>query len=67
MGTFPIIRVIVFWGLYWGPPVLGNYQITLVWGLGLRGILRNPSSQRMVIFRVKLGCEYWDRIHSFGN
>ena len=31
MGTFlgvPIIRTIVFWGLYWGPLVLGNYHIT---------------------------------------
>ena len=30
MGTFlgvPIIRTIVFWGLYWGPPFLGNYHI----------------------------------------
>ena len=29
-GTFlkvPIIRIIVYWGLYWGPPILGNYQI----------------------------------------
>ena len=28
-GTFvevPIIRTIVFWGLYWGPLVLGNYS-----------------------------------------
>ena len=24
---FPIIRTIVFWGLYWGPLILGNYQI----------------------------------------
>ena len=23
----PIIRTIVVWGLYWGPPILGNYQI----------------------------------------
>ena len=22
-----IIRIVVFWGLYWGPLVLGNYQI----------------------------------------
>ena len=22
----PIIRTIVFWGLYWGPPILGNSQ-----------------------------------------
>ena len=30
-GTFlgvPIIRTIAFWGLYWGPPILGNYHIT---------------------------------------
>ena len=24
-----IIRVIVFWGLFWGPPVLGNYNFCL--------------------------------------
>ena len=23
----PIIRTIVYWGLYWGPPILGNYHI----------------------------------------
>ena len=23
----PKIRIIVFWGLYWGPPLLGNYHI----------------------------------------
>ena len=29
MGTFleiPIIRTIVYWGLYWGPLILGNYH-----------------------------------------
>ena len=28
-GTFlgvPIIRIIVYWGLYWGPHILGNYH-----------------------------------------
>ena len=25
----PIIRTIVYWGLYWGPLVLGNYHIRL--------------------------------------
>ena len=24
----PIKRTIVFWGLYWGPLILGNYHIT---------------------------------------
>ena len=23
----PIIRTIVFWGLYWGPHILGNYHM----------------------------------------
>ena len=23
----PIIRTIVFWGLYWGSLILGNYQV----------------------------------------
>ena len=23
----PIKRIMVFWGLYWGPPILGNYHI----------------------------------------
>ena len=23
----PIIRTIVFWGLYWGPLILGNYHV----------------------------------------
>ena len=26
MGV-PIIRTTVFWGLYWGPPILGNSQV----------------------------------------
>ena len=25
----PIIRIIVYWCLYWGPLILGNYQIKL--------------------------------------
>ena len=29
----PIIRIIVFWGLYWGPLILGNYPIPAAfWG-----------------------------------
>ena len=23
----PIMRITVFWGLYWGPPILGNYHL----------------------------------------
>ena len=29
-GTFlgvPIIRTTVYWGLHWGPPILGNYHL----------------------------------------
>ena len=45
-GTFlgvPIIRTVVFWGLYWGPPILGNYHIKAavdcldVWGMEAPG------------------------------
>ena len=25
----PIIRTIVFWSLYWGPLILGNYHVAL--------------------------------------
>ena len=31
MGTIlgvPITRTIAFWGLYWGPPILGNYPVS---------------------------------------
>ena len=42
MGTFlgvPIIRIIVFWGLYWGPLILGNYHMKEEGlGFGLRGL-----------------------------
>ena len=33
MGTFlgvPIIMTIVFWGLYWGSPILGNYHMSFL-------------------------------------
>ena len=23
----PIIRILVYGGLYWGPPILGNYHV----------------------------------------
>ena len=26
-GGPPLIRILVYWGLYWGPPVLGNYHM----------------------------------------
>ena len=25
----PVIRIIVFWGLYWGSLILGNYHVRL--------------------------------------
>ena len=41
MGAFlgvPIIRTIVFLGLYWGSPILGNYQICRVRGLSVEEV-----------------------------
>ena len=38
----PIIGTIVYWGLYWGPPVLGNYHIypdSPFWGTRNVGII----------------------------
>ena len=35
-GTFlgvPIIRTIMFWGLYWGPLIVGNYHIRIYKGV----------------------------------
>ena len=27
----PIVRTIGYWGLYWGPPIWGNYHVRLLW------------------------------------
>ena len=39
----PIKRIIVFWGLYWGLPILGNCKMCLAtsteWGVGGLGAL----------------------------
>ena len=24
-----MLRIVLYWGLYWGPPILGNYHISL--------------------------------------
>ena len=35
-GTFfgvPIIRITIFWGLYWGPFLLGNYHLLRTWAM----------------------------------
>ena len=31
-GTFgvSIIRMMIYWGLYWGPPILENYHIGIM-------------------------------------
>ena len=31
----PMTRTVVFWGLYWGPLILGNYHmyILYIWGV----------------------------------
>ena len=46
MGTFlgvPIIRTIVFWGLYWGSSILGNYHLySFDYGLGSRISIQEP-------------------------
>ena len=39
-GTFlgvPILRAIVFWGVYWGPLILGEHH------LGIQGLLKGST------------------------
>ena len=31
----PIIRIIIYWGLHWGPLILGNYHLR-AWGYAVR-------------------------------
>ena len=56
-----IRRIIVFWGLYWGPPILGNYQILIIriiifwglyWGPPISGL---PNRGRWSLLRVYRG------------
>ena len=46
----PIIRTIVFWGLYWGPLILGMYQMNYLhivgWTVG-RIEVKKLSSMRL--------------------
>ena len=56
MGTFlgvPIIRTIVFLGLYWGSPILGNYHI-------IRYIVPPPS--RSLDYIAHIGANWKDRV-----
>ena len=45
------MRTIVFWGLYWGTLIWGNYQLTrialIILGLDIAYDLRNGESKRM--------------------
>ena len=56
MGTFfgvPIIRIIVFWGLNWGPPILRNYHVEVSQdhesGVGVRGESLGLSSHQTLV------------------
>ena len=58
-GTFlgvPIIRIILFWGLYWGPPILGNCHIR---NKGIHHIGAFQGSRSLIPYEplVSLGCE----------
>ena len=57
IGTFlgvPVIRSIVFWGLYWGPPILGNYHVRIM--LGIR--VFNLGNRVLGVGVQGLGIEY---------
>ena len=47
----PIIRIIVFWGLYLGPLILGNYQIKKLQGInGLNASTSAAVGMLAVVF-----------------
>ena len=46
MGV-PIIRAIVYWGLYCGPPALGNYHIVAMSILDSAQVARVPTAGRV--------------------
>ena len=55
-GTFlgvPIIRTIVYWGLYWGTLILGNYHIVL---LAFHGVSTGRRVFRAFEFKVGRPC-----------
>ena len=57
-GTFlkaPILRTIVFGALYWGPPLLENYQISNVSKLRSQA-LSKPSTVTLHLLRTMLAC-----------
>ena len=61
MGV-PITRSIVFWGLYWGPPILGNYHIRIPRDLlGCLGI----SWERMGVHGLGLDRGFGYRVLGF--
>ena len=68
-GTFlgvPIIRILVFRGLYWGPPIWGNYHIYIYiqaskgyLGFRVRGYLAMLYGYRTRKSRIKWKVQKW--------
>ena len=61
-GTFLgvlIIRIIVYWGLYWGPLILGNYH------LGFRVSCSNAAVETPP--QTRCASTGWERRPSLGN
>ena len=59
LATFlgvPIIRTIVFWGLVWGPPILGNYHIGLykahIGVSKIQGPQDRPQNRGLILIRT---------------
>ena len=54
-GTFlgvPITRTIIFWGLYWGPPILGNYHFWENMACHLPCTWRRVSPKQLIHTRI---------------
>ena len=62
----PTIRIIVYWGLYWGPIILGNYHITNVEARVLPVHSNHRDAGDMERFNASTRCEK-DSSREFGT
>ena len=59
LWDLPRIRTIAFWGLYWGPPILGNYHLEFC-NLGFQLALHRECSRDCT--EILSGSSFWEPI-----
>ena len=57
------MRSIIYWGLYWGPPIYGNYHVlcSARSRFFLVRVLSPRAKRRLGVLKTDLGCKpMWD-------